>query len=563
MVTQARAAFTSYKKGAFVKKGISASTKLKGLQSLFARSVPQHLDPKGKYLEGVVNHVQNYASHTTDPGMMITSCRVNKLDPKVVQNRPNPMALAINNNLNPNQEIGLGEKFKCVTSVSAWSLVSQPPAGYYNSGGVRWNHENMKGCIPCSAVKNLSVVPNAVSTVYEMLDADKKALNAMVKKNADVLSSACALSGFSLRKGALSFNTGVIITNDLAMACVNDRFVNSYEVEFEEEEGGKSRAEQEAAATPINRDIKGSIMSRILHSTCSACSNSRERMAAIDLAKGGDLTTYIRAVMELDPRVASQLEALVDQLENVREICNKKRKPGGAYESKLDDMVSQVKVNFGNVLREAAAKTKLHWAKCPVTVPEGGSAFTVALEAMAGKYKCTNTCDTACCQSLYFVLLTTLALNLENERRASGIPLESLVAEQVFQGDVKLAKVAVARIRTAREAGTVKTCFPKQYNQDTDSLVFLFEPFRISNAPLASMKAEDLRRSVASLGESKVTGRIWNHEDGRFFGVIRDTESMDEDTSRYGTEHELPFFTGLYHTAAVELAAACLSVLLI
>ena len=184
-VTQANAAFAPYKKGAFVKKGISASTKLKGLQSLFSRAVPESMKPEEKYMEGVKNHVRNFASHTTNPSMMITSARVNKLDPSIAQNRPNPLAVAINNHLNPSSSIYLGEKFKTVVSVSAWSLVADSeeiPAGYYNSGGVRWNPENMKGSIPCFSVKNLSVVPNAVSTAYDMMDADKKALGSMLKK---------------------------------------------------------------------------------------------------------------------------------------------------------------------------------------------------------------------------------------------------------------------------------------------------------------------------------------------------------------------------------------------
>ena len=47
-----------------------------------------------------------------------------------------------------------------------------------------------------------------------MIQTDKIAIASMIKKNADVLSSAAAISGFSLRKGALSFSTGVVVTND-------------------------------------------------------------------------------------------------------------------------------------------------------------------------------------------------------------------------------------------------------------------------------------------------------------------------------------------------------------
>lgn len=590
-VSQANTVFTSYKKGAFVKKGISASTKLKGLQSLFARLVPAHMNPKEKYFEAVSNHIRNFASHTTNPSMMITSVRVNKLDSNAMgQNRPNPLALAINNHLNPSMEIFLGEKFKTVTSVSAWSLVtdsSEIPAGYYNSGGVRWNPENMKGSIPCFSVKSLSVIPNAVSTAYDMLDGDKKALSSMVKKNADVLCSASAVSGFSLRKGALSFNTGVIVTNDLAMACIRtveniikgQKFFvgGKQQVEYDNDDDEEEEKDEEPDATSflleMKNDISSSILSRLVKSSCSACGNITQRKKVLENAAEKKLADYIIDVMELDQRVADQMDALIHQLESVKEVCQKKRFPGGIYKSQLDDMVSKVKVNFGDVLKEAAAKTRLHWTKCPVTVPEGkgseqeGVPFRVALETISGKHKCTNTCDFASCLSLYFVLLTTLALNLENDRRRMNVSMnskffETLIAKRVFEGDVDAAKMAMERIKTARRLNTVKTCFPNIYNWDSDCLVYLFEPCRIPNLTTTSMTVEDLRRAIASLSESKSTGKIWNYSDERFFGKLMDKRSTCENEARCCVEQKLPFMTGLYHVAAVEIAAACLSIML-
>ena len=596
-VTQANAAFTSYKKGAFAKKGIPTSIKLKGLQSAFSRQLPLEMDPEAKYMEVVKHHVNNYASHTTDPCMMITSARVNKLDTHVTQNRPNPLAVTINNHLNPNQEINLGDKFKSVASVSAWSIVADGgdiPAGYFNMGGVRWNPENMKGSLSCFTIKNLSVVPNAVTTAYDMMHNDKTAITSMVKKNADVLSSAAAFSGFSLRKGALSFNTGVVIANDLAMACIktaeniNTAFVGTqHNVDFEDgdvsfDEGEQrrqrvweERAQREDAVASFLCDMKKNIdegiLARILNSTCSTCPGALERERAVNLAAGKNLSKYITDVMELDPRVAVQMDALVKQLDIIREVCNKKRTPGGAYKSLLDVMVSNVEINMADVFKIAADKTNLHWSRCPVTVPDGkgigddAQIFKVALQAMAGLHKCTNTCDIACCQSLYFVLLSSLALNLENERRASGVATSNfskLLAQRVFEGDERMAEIAVARIMRARELDIVKTCFPTTYNRDTDTVILLFEPFRMPNHPTASMTLEDIKMTVSSLSETKTIGKIWNCSDQRFFGAIKDRESMDEDAALYGVEHQLPFHTGMYHRPALEIAAACLSVYL-
>lgn len=581
-VTQANAAFTSYKKGAFVKKGISASTKLKGLQSLFSRAVPESMGPKEKYVKGVENHVKNFASHTTNPSMMITSARVNKLDPSVAQNRPDPLAMAINNHLNSSSSIFLGEKFKTVISVSAWSLTADAkeiPAGYYNSGGVRWNPENMKGSIPCFSVKNLSVVPNTVSTVYDMMDTDKKALGSMVKKNADVLCTASAISGFSLRPGALSFSTGVIVTNDLAMACIrattntdNKLFVGGKQhIEYEDEDSKQVLNEETAMASffsEMKNDIKGGILSRLVAASCSACSTLSERQKVVEDAKNKTLNQYIVETMRLDKRVAEQMDALVNQVEIVKEICNKERQSGGMFKSQLDDMVAKVKVEFAPVLNEAAKLTRLHWTKCPVTIPEGkseggrggGVPLRVALEAMAGKHKCTNTCDLACCQSLYFVLLCTLALKFENERRRRGIPFEEatpLLADMVFDGDENEAETAMKKIRVARIEETVKVTFPKNFNFDTDCLVYLFEPSIHNN--IASMTVETLKGAIYLLSESKVTGKVWNHTDRRFFGSLMDRDTTAEEEARCCAERQLPFVTGMYHTAAVEIAAASLS----
>ena len=43
------------------------------------------------------------------------------------------------------------------------------------------------------------------------------------------------------------------------------------------------------------------------------------------------------------------------------------------------------------------------------------------------------------------------------------------------------------------------------------------------------------------------------------FGSLVDRETTAEKEARCCIERELPFVTGMYHTAAVEIAAACLS----
>nr|GAV93177.1 DNA polymerase [Chionoecetes opilio bacilliform virus] len=581
-VTQADAVFTSYKKGAFVKKGISTATKLKGLQSLFARQVPGEMNPDQRYMTVVNHHVQNYASHTTDPSMMITSSRVNKLDTDVLQTRPNPLAVAINNQLNPNGKIYLGDKFKSVVSVSAWSLLadtSEIPAGYYNKGGVRWNAEYMKGSLSCHTIKNMSVVPNAIAKIYDMLQADKTTINSSIKKIANVLSTAAALSGFSLRKGALSFNTGVIITNDLALMCIKmvEKDTQAFKglrhnTEFEEEEFDEQEDEISSNVTVSISDMKNNteegILARLLTSTWATCPGETEREKAVALASDKKMGMYLTNIMELDPRVASQTNALIRQSDIVKDVCTKK-KTEGIYMSKLDKMVAEAKVNFGDVLKVAAAKTKSHWSKCPGTIPIGrgldNEEFRSTLQALSGEYKCTKTCDSACCQSLYFVILTTLALKIENERRRAGIIIKNmgpLLAQRVFGGDRRMAEIAVTRILAARRDNIVMECFPKSYNRDSDRVVLLFEHLRIPNKPVASMTVGDICNATCKLSETKTTGKIWDCVSLSFFGQIQNVESMDEDMACHGVEQLLTFHTGTYHRSALEIAAACLSVYL-
>lgn len=476
---------------------------------------------------------------------------------------------------------------------------SEIPAGYFFNGGVRWNPESMKGSVPFFAIKNLSVVPNAVSAAYDMMETDRKALWSMVKKNADVLSSAAASRGFSLREGGLSFNTGVIVTNDLAMACIRasdgstKTFVGGKQfIEFEDGENSDddricNEMEHEKIATAsaslfseIKNDVRTGILTRLVNAACSACGTLSERQKVIENAKAKTLGQYIVENLRLDQRVAHQMDGLVSQVELARDICYKRRQKGGTFKSTLDEMVAMVNVDFASVLEEAAKLTRTHWAKCPVCVPEKnenncsdeeerekmlrvGVPFRVALESMAGKFKCINTCDLACCQSLYFVLLCTLALKFENERRSREVPFEQstqLMAELLLRGDIESARVVMERIKISRENKIVKTSLYKYYNSASDCLVYLFEPSRIIGSKMPSMTVEDLKRAITHLAESKVTGKIWNCTDSRFFGNMMDIEMIQEEEAVCGSERQLPFVTGVYHTGVVEIAAACLSV---
>nr|BDT63503.1 MAG: wsv514-like protein [Pasiphaea japonica whispovirus] len=612
-VSQANAAFTPYRKGAFVKKGISPSTKLKGLQSLLARCHELTTEQLGHYATCIKHHVKNFASHTTDPSMMITSARVNKLDTEKEQTRPNPMAVAINNHLNPSSEILLGEKFKTVTSVSAWSLIANKedvPAGYYNSGGVRWNSDNMKGCVPVFTIKNLSVVPNAVCTIYKMVQADKVAIKSMLVKTIEVLCSAAANNGFSLRPGALSFNTGVIVTRDVAMACINLAqrqdgvgkqlsFFGGGKMNYaqydEDKKYGDDRNcyiknppcdnenenEEHEEKLPVfsyrkgGSDARTDILSRLINATCSSCRNPEERERILEKTKNETLYSFIVMAMKLDTRVADQIESLICQLEKNKEFSNKKKQPNGIFKSSLDDVVAMAKVDFMAVLCNAATLTKSHWKKCPVVVPNKypnasttimGVPFKTALDALVGKYKCTDTCDMACCQSLYFVLLYTLALKFENERRKRGIPLtnsEQLMAEQLFDGDDDMAKEVLSKLIDAKNNKTVRTALPHIYNHDTDTLVYLFEPSRVAGVRVAEMTVSQLRSSIKMLSNSTITGKVWNCDDNKFFGRLVDNETYSKDVSMdLEHEHHLDFITGIYHVAAVELATSSISCLI-
>ena len=66
--------------------------------------------------------------------------------------------------------------------------------------------------------------------------------------------------------------------------------------------------------------------------------------------------------------------------------------------------------------------------------------------------------------------------------------------------------------------------------------------------------------AITSLSESKATGKVWNYADNRFFGKLVDKEMTKAEEAVNFVKSRLPFVTGVYHTAAVEIAAACLSV---
>nr|BDT63133.1 MAG: wsv514-like protein [Sicyonia whispovirus] len=600
-VAQADGVFTPYKKGAFVKKGITPTTKLKGLQSLLARMLADPCEAADAYKSTVKIHVKNFASHSTSPALMITSARVQKMDMSVAQNLPNPLSVAINNHLNPSSPIFLGEKFKAVTSVTARALLSPEdlPKGFFNAGCVRWNWQNMKGSVPASAVKNLSVVPNPVTTVYEMMDADRKALSAMVKRVADVLCSAASGTGFSLRRGALSFNTGVLVTTNLAMACLRAPEPGSLNgffsgVEFAHSPGEDTSSSEgmfspgygtprEGASTfpPLasKTDPRRETKQRLLAALASSCINSDEQKRLEGAATGMGLARFVEDFMRVDPRVPAQMEAVMAQLESAKRMCNKKKATGGQYESEIDRLVAVCQVDFFRLLQMAAEHTRAHWKKCQVTAPPpategegkipppGGVSFSVTLDAFLGKYKCTNTCDMACTQSLYFVLLTTLALKHENKRREAKLHHGSaghiaMFADHLAGGSRDMARTAICRVENARMNETVKNAFPRNYNHDTDCLVYLFEPSKVVGSMASSMGAEEITAQIKELSVALATGRIWDPQDRRFFGRVVGRKERTAELAFTAQEQELVFVTGLYHTAAVEIACACLSVIL-
>lgn len=701
-ITQADQAFTLYKKGAFVKKGISVSTKLKGLQSMFCRNIPLHdsdVCDDELYTQIVKNHVKNCASFTADPSMVVTSARVNKLCANTLQRLPNPLALSVNNHLNPSDPIGLHQKFLCASVVSAWCQITKSvPSGYYSSGCVRWNSDLMRGLLPCSAIKNMSVLPNTIDTVFKMIDTDKKANNDMIKLVTDVLNdSLSGLTAFSLKKGALSFNTGVIVAHALARACLlNDRQeITAAELTSPLEKKKTTNNHNNVAIMKetnmvdlrvheqLERLIKQLQLIKTLTMKNQPSTNRLQTQMMATKKQTAAAAAVVAAAAATSAAPSPSATAALSSFPPKKTTTRKKT-------NLLEDMIALVEVDFGDVLRVCSNRIREHWVKCPMIRPSQGGmmdirnaggdcgggdggggegffalntntpptgdnlfeddnnaksssppppplgpgtkkpttkdiivvgpsptitttspknphvnttttvlnheeeksiidAFSVAATALIGSVKCTKTCIMASCQSLDFVLCYVLALNLENRRRLTGKSLKSVLVEKIFSkpsavsffssldddtpqnidtgyDDIHCltnADLVIKMIRLVRGRNVTRGLFPRIFNADTDTLVFLFEKEHCDLKPVNMMSAEDLNSAVSSMAYSIETGTLWNLNNGEFFSKLSSAELVQADAAISGKQRCLPFVTGCYHRIAFEIAVACMAIFLL
>ena len=544
-VTQAAEAFTLYRKGAFVKKGIPSSTKLKGLQSLFIRNLPRHhhlFDRAREYRNCIEHHARNCASFEASPFMSITSSRVNKYKPDERQMLPNPMAMMLNNHIHPNNPILPAEKFLTVTVASAWAISGDKshgsvPTGFYNNKSVKWDGEMMRGLVPGSVVKSLSVVPNTIRTVMDMVRSDAKNIESMIEECVDTLTTASTgTSGFSLKKRALCFNTGILCSDTLVRAVwllsgKADGYEEATDVVKKDEKKNIEEDEEElgvARKSPSAKLSLEKIRERILNCMVydDVVFNKNVDPNTLDL-KG-----LVCDKLRVDDRVYEQLCNLVDQLTTSKNMTTKKR-VGKERVSALDEMIAAVEIDFDRVVDICADRMVQHCKKCPVILPDDKNdrLFKKVLDLLAGKVKCTATCVNATCQSLDFVQLCTLALREVNRRRRTD------------EFDVSMADYSTEEM--------VKAAFGPRFNSDLDAVVFLFDE------PAAPMNKARIDKRIRDGASSLTTGAVYNPDDGRFFGGLMDRDGMiEESLLQRGSVVELPFVTGVYYREAVELAVS-------
>ena len=509
-ITQAAEAFILYTRGAFVKKGIPSSTKLKGLQSLFIRNLPKHLfDRANEYRKCIEYHAQNCASFEANPFMSITSSRVNKFKIDEKQKLPNPMAMMLNNHIHPNNPILPAEKFLTVMVASAWSISGDKiPVGYFNNKNVKWDADKMRGLVPGSVIKSLSVVPNTIRTVMKMVSSDANTIESIIQEYVSTLTTASTgTSGFSLKKRALCFNTGILCSDTLVRAVLSGTAWETNEAPMKQ-------------TKLLLEEIRERIINCMVHDYVIYNKNINRKTL--------DLKELICDKLRVDDRVYEQLCNLVDQLTTSKNMTKKK---GKERASVLDEMIAAVKINFNRIIDICADRMIQHCKKCPVIMPDNKNdhLFKKVLDLLAGKVKCTATCVNATCQSLDFVLLYTLALREVNRKRKTD------------EFDVSMADYNTEEM--------VKAAFGSRFNKELDVVVFLFDE------PAAPMSKAKIDKRIRNGAFSHTTGAVYNPDDGNFFGVLMDRDEMiEESLLQRGSVVELPFVTGIYHREAVELA---------
>ena len=527
-----------------MKKGIPSSTKLKGLQSLFIRNLPKHLfDKASEYRNCIQHHAQNCASFEASPFMSITSSRVNKYKTNEKQKLLNPMAMAMNNHIHPTNPILPAEKFLTVTVTSAWAISGDEshgsvPTGYFNNKSVKWDPETMRGLVPRSVVKSLCVVPNTIRTVMEMVRSDAKNIESVLEECVDTLTTASTgTSGFSRKKRALCFNTGILCSDTLVREVLSGNAAASawgaigYEEEttdvvkkdeennIEEEEWLIPEAKKNPAKFSLEK-IRERILNCMVYDDVIFNKN-------VD-PKTLDLKGLVCDKLRVDDRVYEQLYNLVNQLTVSKDMMTKE-KVGKERVSVLDEMIAAVEIDFDRVVDTCADRMVQHCKKCPVIMPDykKDCLFKKVLDLLAGKVKCTATYVNAACQSLDFVQLCTLALREVNRKRRTD------------EFDVSMVNYNTEEM--------VKAAFGPRFNRELDAVVFLFDD------PAAPMNKARIDRRIRDGAPSLTTGALYNPDDGRFFWRV---DGQERDNRGELPVVELPFVTGVYHREAVELAVS-------
>lgn len=544
-VSQAAGAFIVYKKGAFVKKSIPSSTKLKSTQSLFTRNLPdEFFDKDSEYNKSVKCHVKSCASFQSSPFMAITSSRVKTyvLDGK--QRLPNPMAMMIHNHLIPNDQIKVSEKFLTANTVSAWcvsgdSRHGKVPVGYFDNQSVTWSPELMRGHLPGTVIKSLSVIPNTIKTILEMVRSDQKNIEAIISTCVNTLTTAASGIGFSLKKRALCFSTGQNASDILARA-VYGNFVNP-SCAVPATAPAKKLDKDDNEKTYVIKTLSTSLESAKLRIQRCLVSSNPVFIGGKSIQPNVALKTLLNVNLNLDPKVYEQLSNLFAQLETIRSIMNKNIvKPGTRQRgNKLDEMIEEVYIDFEKVLTICSERIVMHCNECPKILPDNRqeSMFKKVLDIIAGKVKCTGTCVRAACQSFDFVLLYTLALRKLNEEKQQCF--------YVLESDI---------VRQARKQELVKVAFAKRFNDDLDAAILLFDG-EVEGRNPAAMTIKELERAIRLKHFSTSTGLIYNPDDGRFFGGLIDRTTR-ENESLSGMEVNLPFVTGVYYREVLEYVVA-------
>lgn len=546
-VTQAAGAFVLYKKGAFVKKSIPSSTKLKSTQSLFTRNLPdEFFDKDSEYNKSVKCHVESCASFQSSPFMTITSSRVKTYVIDGKQRLPNPMAMMINNHLIPNDQIKVSEKFLTANTISAWCVSGDTrhgkvPVGYFDNQSATWSPELMRGNLPGTVIKSLSVIPNTIKTILEMVRSDQKNIETIISTCVNTLTTAASGIGFSLRKRALCFSTGQNASDILARA-VYGNSVSPF-------------IANAAVTQPVKHDtIESNEKTYVIKTPLTSLESAKQRIQRClvsdnpmfiggkNIQPNESLKTLLNVNMKLDSRVYEQLSNLFAQLEIARSIMNKNIvKPGTRQRgSKLDKMIEEVDIDFEKVVNICSERIVMHCNECPKILPDNRqeSMFKKVLDIIAGKIKCTGTCVRAACQSSDFVLLYTLAL-----RKLNGEKRECF---DVLENDI---------VRQARSQELVKVAFAERFNDDLDAAILLFDG-EVEGRNPAAMTIKELERAIRLKHFSTATGTIYNPDDGRFFGGLMDRTTRENECLINGTEVDLPFVTGVYYREVLEYVVA-------